>query len=72
MLLSDMVDASNLLVRSEYLWPCGKTTCEARLEFKEDDAGPNPTLAGAAMIMDPWTATEVDARDTTALGYGYV
>ena len=34
-------------------------------------AGLNPPLAGAAAIMDPWTETEVDTRDITALGYAY-
>jgi tyrosinase len=34
--------------------------------------GQNPTLAGAAATMDPWTETEVDTRDIAALGYTYV
>jgi len=34
--------------------------------------GQNPTLAGAAATMDPWSETEVDTRDITALGYSYV
>ncbi len=34
-------------------------------------AGQNPPLAGAAATMDPWTETEVDTRDTVALGYEY-
>lgn len=34
--------------------------------------GQNPTLAGAAAIMDPWSETEVDTRDIIALGYKYV
>ena len=34
--------------------------------------GQNPALAGAAAIMDPWTETEVDTRDITALGVAYV
>ena len=34
--------------------------------------GQNPSLAGAAAIMDPWSETEVDTRDITALGYTYV
>jgi len=33
--------------------------------------GQNPALAGAAATMDPWTETEVDTRDITALGYSY-
>ena len=27
---------------------------------------------GAVAIMDPWTETEVDTRDITALGFTYV
>ena len=34
--------------------------------------GQNPALTGAAAIMDPWTETEVDTRDTAALGVVYV
>ena len=34
--------------------------------------GQNPVLAGAAAIMDPWSETEVDTRDVTALGYTYL
>ena len=34
--------------------------------------GQNPTLAGAAAIMDPWTETETNTRDIAALGYVYV
>ena len=34
--------------------------------------GQNPTLAGAAATMDPWTETEVDTRDIAALGFSYV
>jgi tyrosinase len=34
--------------------------------------GQNPTLAGAAAVMDPWSETETDARDIGALGYTYV
>ena len=33
--------------------------------------GQNPSLAGAAGIMDPWTETEVDTRDIEALGFTY-
>lgn len=33
--------------------------------------GQNPSLAGAAGIMDPWTETEVDTRDIIALGFTY-
>ena len=35
-------------------------------------AGKNPTLSGAAAIMDPWPVNEVDTRDIAALGYSYV
>lgn len=34
-------------------------------------AGKNPSLAGAAAVMDPWANTEVDTRDITTLGYSY-
>ncbi len=34
--------------------------------------GQNPSLAGASAVMDPWTETEVDTRDITALGVVYV
>lgn len=40
-------------------------------EWQSTNPGQNPTLAGAAAIMDPWTETEVDTRDITALGYTY-
>ena len=40
-------------------------------EWQAANPGQNPTLAGAAAIMDPWTETEVDTRDITALGYNY-
>jgi tyrosinase len=34
--------------------------------------GQNPTLAGASAVMDPWSESEVDTRDITALGYAYL
>ena len=34
-------------------------------------AGQNPPLAGASAIMDPWSETEPDTRDITAMGYIY-
>jgi tyrosinase len=34
--------------------------------------GLHPPLVGAAATMDPWTETEVETRDTVALGYTYV
>lgn len=41
-------------------------------EWQMANPGQNPTLAGTSAIMDPWTETEIDTRDITALGYGYV
>ena len=41
-------------------------------QWQTTNAGQNPTLAGAAAIMDPWTETEVDTRDIATLGYSYV
>ncbi len=41
-------------------------------EWQTAHPGQNPPLAGAAATMDPWTETEVDTRDTAALGYSYV
>jgi tyrosinase len=40
-------------------------------EWQEANPGQNPPLAGAAATMDPWTETEADTRDITALGYSY-
>lgn len=40
-------------------------------EWQAAHPGQNPTLAGAAATMDPWTETEVDTRDIIALGYKY-
>lgn len=40
-------------------------------EWQAANPGQNPALAGAAATMDPWTETEVDTRDVTALGYSY-
>lgn len=40
-------------------------------EWQAANPGENPALAGAAATMDPWTETEVDTRDITALGYAY-
>jgi tyrosinase len=34
--------------------------------------GQHPPLAGAAATMDPWSETETDTRDITALGFTYV
>lgn len=39
--------------------------------WQASHAGQNPPLAGAAAVMDPWSETEVDTRDITALGYTY-
>jgi tyrosinase len=41
-------------------------------EWQTAHPGQNPTLAGAAAIMDPWTEAEIDTRDITTLGYRYV
>jgi len=41
-------------------------------EWQTANPGQNPTLAGPAGIMDPWSETEVDTRDITALGYSYL
>lgn len=40
-------------------------------EWQAANPGQNPALAGAAATMDPWSETEVDTRDITALGYAY-
>ncbi|HEX2990216.1 MAG TPA: tyrosinase family protein [Anaerolineales bacterium] len=40
-------------------------------EWQAANPGQDPALAGAAAIMDPWSETEVDTRDITALGYAY-
>ena len=40
-------------------------------EWQTAHLGQNPTLAGAAGTMDPWSETEVDTRNITALGYTY-
>lgn len=31
----------------------------------------NPPLTGADAVMDPWTCTEPDLRDPSALSYAY-
>ena len=41
-------------------------------EWQAANPGQNPTLTGTAAIMDPWTDTEADTRDITALGYTYL
>jgi tyrosinase len=41
-------------------------------EWQVANPGQNPSLAGAAAIMDPWTENEAETRDITALGYAYV
>ena len=33
--------------------------------------GKNPSLTGAAAVMDPWAYTETETRDITTLGYTY-
>ena len=32
----------------------------------------NPPLTGSDAVMDPWTYTETDVRNITALGYTYL
>ncbi len=41
-------------------------------EWQAANPGQNPSLAGAAAIMDPWPEDEVATREITALGYTYV
>jgi tyrosinase len=41
-------------------------------EWQAANPGQNPSLVGAAAIMDPWPENEVDTRDINALGYVYV
>lgn len=41
-------------------------------EWQAINPGQNPSLAGAAAIMDPWPENEAVTRDITALGYTYV
>jgi tyrosinase len=41
-------------------------------EWQTANPGQHPPLAGSAATMDPWSETEVDTRDITALGYAYV
>jgi len=40
-------------------------------EWQAANPGQNPSLAGAAAVMDPWPETEPDTRDIAALGYAY-
>lgn len=40
-------------------------------EWQTTHAGQDPPLAGAAAVMDPWSETEADTRDITAMGYAY-
>jgi tyrosinase len=35
-------------------------------------SGQDPSLSGAAAVMDPWPTTEPDTRDISAMGYTYV
>ena len=39
--------------------------------WQQTHPGENPALTGSAATMDPWTETEVDTRDITALGVAY-
>lgn len=40
-------------------------------EWQQANPGENPSLAGAAAIMDPWSEDEPATRDISALGYAY-
>jgi tyrosinase len=40
-------------------------------EWQSANPGQDPPLTGPAATMDPWSETEVDTRDITALGYAY-
>jgi tyrosinase len=40
-------------------------------EWQKENPGKNPTLNGALAVMDPWSYTEVDTRDTINFGYIY-
>ena len=40
-------------------------------EWQAANPSQNPNLVGAAATMDPWSETEVDTRDISALGYSY-
>lgn len=40
-------------------------------EWQTASPGENPSLPGAAAIMDPWNETEADTRDIAALGFIY-
>lgn len=40
-------------------------------EWQAANPGQNPSLVGAAAIMDPWPETEVVTRDISVLGYSY-
>jgi tyrosinase len=39
--------------------------------WQQTHPGEHPALSGSAATMDPWTETEVDTRDITALGVAY-
>jgi tyrosinase len=41
-------------------------------EWQSANPGLNPPLVGPAATMDPWSESEADTRDTTAMGYRYV
>jgi tyrosinase len=41
-------------------------------EWQAAIPGQNPSLAGAAAIMDPWPENEAATRDINALGYTYI
>jgi hypothetical protein len=39
--------------------------------WQKDNPNVNPNLPGAQGIMDPWTVTEEQTRDTLTFGYIY-
>ncbi|TVP40063.1 hypothetical protein [Candidatus Nitrosocosmicus arcticus] len=41
-------------------------------EWQKDHPSEVPGLSGIDSIMDPWTFTDEDTRDTLNLGYEYV
>jgi tyrosinase len=41
-------------------------------EWQTLNPGQDPPLSGSPAVMDPWSETEADTRDTSSLGYVYV
>ena len=40
--------------------------------WQKDHPNEHPNLRGPDGIMDPWSLSESDTRDTTTLGYVYI